>query len=154
MGPFRERIPTFKGIMTTLGYETRRMAIKRMKLESTSTASWLIDQPLFCFLVITFASTFMKCVTLFSGETGCAFFDRNARPRWHSVKNALTTENKKKQFLYIKSFDLTKPEHRTISTTGAKALCKLLTDTKLKGMYSVAVYIPDARSQFAQQDRD
>ena len=87
-------------------------------------------------------------------ETGCAFFDRNARPRLQSVKDALTTNNKKKPFLYIKTFDLTKPEYRTISTTGAKALYKLLTDTKLKGMYSVAVYIPDARSQFTRQDRD
>jgi hypothetical protein len=101
MGPIRERIPTFKGIMTTLGYETRRMAIKRMKLESTSTASWLIDQPLFCFLVITFASTFMKCVTLFPEETGFAFFDRNARPRLHSVKNALTLRIRRNNFFTL-----------------------------------------------------
>jgi hypothetical protein len=29
-------------------------------------------------------------------ETGCAFFGRNARPRLHSGKNTLTTENQKK----------------------------------------------------------
>lgn len=86
-------------------------------------------------------------------ETGCAFFDVRGRPRLESVKKAMSNGDTT-AFLYINSFDLHKPEYRTTSTTGAIALRKLLTDTTLKDMWSVAVYIPDPKSQFSQQDRE
>jgi len=87
-------------------------------------------------------------------ETGCAFFDARGRPRVESVKQALKNDDEKTAFLYINAFDFLAPEYQTTTTTGARALRILLTDTSLKDKWSVAAYIPDARSQFNPNDRE
>ena len=44
------------------------------------------------------------------------------------------------------------PEYRTTTTTGAKALRAILMDMSLKEQWSVAFYIPEAKSQFSKED--
>ncbi len=87
--------------------------------------------------------------------TALTFCDAKGRYRLNEVRRALEEEPRtirQAGLLYVATMYWDEPVVRTSTWAGAVALRSMLMNTALKDQWSVAVYIPEAKSQFSQQD--